>query len=128
MKRIIALLLLTTPVHAGGWAEPVYEPQVIRPMPRPADLCERPVRSQRTGEVLYYTDRCRRTEVRDPTPARPDRPTEPERPGTPDRPTDPGNKPERPAGQNPGNDKPVGKSPFDGERGEVPSGKERRHE
>lgn len=31
--------------------------------------------------------------------------------------------PGRPGGQNPGNDKPVGRAPFDGRRGEVPSGR-----
>jgi len=41
---------------------------------------------------------------------------EPEPPVTPE----PG-----PAGQNPGNDKPVGGAPFDGERGEEPSGKDK---
>jgi hypothetical protein len=30
-----------------------------------------------------------------------------------------------PAGQNPGNNKPVGNAPFDGERGERPSGREK---
>jgi hypothetical protein len=47
-------------------------------------------------------------------------PVDPENP-----PVDPENPPVDPVtGQNPGNDKPVGGSPFDGENGEVPSNKD----
>ena len=51
-------------------------------------------------------------------PARPE--AERPAPEAPDRPQEP---PAGPPGANPGNDKPVGKSPFDGVRGEVPSGR-----
>lgn len=50
----------------------------------------------------------------------------PETPTTPGTPENPKGEPQGPVGQNPGNGKPVGNAPTDGERGEVPSGKEKK--
>jgi hypothetical protein len=58
----------------------------------------------------------------------PKRPTDPDRPvgPDPDKPKDPPKDPkDPPKGQNPGNDKPVGNAPYDGVKGEVPSGKDK---
>jgi hypothetical protein len=58
---------------------------------------------------------------KDPDPKDPKDPKDPD----PKDPKDP--KPETPKGQNPGNDKPVGNAPYDGVKGEVPSGKDKNN-
>lgn len=52
-----------------------------------------------------------------------DKPKDPPKDKPKDQPKD---KPGCKCGQNPGNDKPVGNSPYDGEKGEEPSGKEKK--
>lgn len=62
-------------------------------------------------------------------PDSPEVPTDPDTPEVPDTPVEPPSHPggpEGPVGQNPGNGKPVGNAPFDGERGEEPSGKDKK--
>lgn len=113
---ICTALVCATPVFAGGYAEPVYEPQVIVDYENP---CRVPKMSEDGTKVLYwyrdmrYCGAVSEREDRDP-----EDPKDSEDPEDPKDPEDPEKcDPETPQDGNPGNNKDVGNA------GETPNDK-----